>query len=262
MVDRIKQVMEHYEETPATFAEKLGVNRSNLTHLFSGRNQPSLEFAKKVLSAYPEVRTEWLIMGVGEMIKDPAQEFVPPKKTFIQTDLFEMDDETTAEVEDEATEMANPEGDSQQKMDENVVSASKTDSSVAQPASVEVTSDVNGVKPLPATPNHTETVETRSNVVMENMTQNPVQPIENKIVEPKNAVQTSAVESKNQNIPTTTQEIINSQPVVGEPAVDMMMASQHLYKVAVPSNSETPKRKKVEKIIFFYDDDTFKIFYA
>ena len=48
MVDRIKHVMEYYEETPAGFAEKVGVNRSNLTHLFTGRNQPSLDFAKKV----------------------------------------------------------------------------------------------------------------------------------------------------------------------------------------------------------------------
>lgn len=213
MVDRIKQVMEHYEETPATFAEKLGVNRSNLTHLFSGRNQPSLEFAKKVLSAYPEVRTEWLIMGVGEMIKDPAQEFVPPKKTFIQTDLFEMDVETSAEVEDETT--------------------------------VEMEDEATGFTNLE-----------------EDMVQNTVQPVENKAVEPKIAEQTTSVESKNQNVPTTTREISNSRPVVGMPAVDMMVASHNVNNDDIPSNPETSKRKKVEKIIFFYDDDTFKIFYA
>ena len=70
MVDRIKQIMEYYELTPASFAEQIGINRSNLTHLFSGRNHPSLELAKKILHCYPEIKTEWLIMGVGEMLRN------------------------------------------------------------------------------------------------------------------------------------------------------------------------------------------------
>lgn len=69
MVDRIKQIMEYYELSPASFAEQIGINRSNLTHLFSGRNQPSLELAKKILNSYPNIKTEWLIMGVGEMFR-------------------------------------------------------------------------------------------------------------------------------------------------------------------------------------------------
>ena len=70
MVERIKHVMEFYKLSPATFAEQIGINRSNLTHLFSGRNQPSLELAKKILHCYPEIKTEWLIMGVGEMLRN------------------------------------------------------------------------------------------------------------------------------------------------------------------------------------------------
>ena len=69
MVDRIKQIMDFYKLSPALFAEQIGINRSNLTHLFSGRNQPSLELAKKILQSYPEIKTEWLIMGMGEMLR-------------------------------------------------------------------------------------------------------------------------------------------------------------------------------------------------
>ena len=61
--------MEYYKLSPASFAEQIGINRSNLTHLFSGRNQPSLDLAKKILNSYPEIKTEWLIMGVGEMMR-------------------------------------------------------------------------------------------------------------------------------------------------------------------------------------------------
>ena len=70
MIDRIKQILEFYNLSPAVFAEQIGINRSNLTHLFSGRNQPSLEFAKKILHTFPDIKTEWLIMGVGDMIRN------------------------------------------------------------------------------------------------------------------------------------------------------------------------------------------------
>ncbi|MCL2435938.1 MAG: helix-turn-helix transcriptional regulator [Lentimicrobiaceae bacterium] len=70
MVDRIKQIMEYYKLSPASFAEVIGINRSNLTHLFSGRNQPSLDLAKKILHCYPDIKTEWLIMGMGDMFRN------------------------------------------------------------------------------------------------------------------------------------------------------------------------------------------------
>jgi len=70
MVERIKQIMEYYQLSPAALAEQIGINRSNLTHLFSGRNQPSLDLAKKILHCYPDIKTEWLIMGVGQMFRN------------------------------------------------------------------------------------------------------------------------------------------------------------------------------------------------
>jgi hypothetical protein len=46
------------------------VQRSSISHLISGRNKPSLEFIQKILSRFPEVNTEWLLNGFGEMLKD------------------------------------------------------------------------------------------------------------------------------------------------------------------------------------------------
>lgn len=81
-----------------TFADTIGINRSGLTHIFSGRNQPSLDVAKKILTTFPEISTEWLIMGVGEMLqtppvseKNPVKE-IPVSVSMVdnmqQTDLF------------------------------------------------------------------------------------------------------------------------------------------------------------------------------
>lgn len=93
MVDRIKQVMGYEQMSPTAFADKINVNRSSLTHIFSGRNQPSLDIAKKILIAFPEISTEWLIMGMGNMIQDvpvPTETPVPVKNVdnMQQTDLF------------------------------------------------------------------------------------------------------------------------------------------------------------------------------
>lgn len=68
MVERIKLIMDYKQMTPAQFAESLGINRSNLTHIFTGRNLPSLEFVRKILTTFPDISTEWLIMNVGNMI--------------------------------------------------------------------------------------------------------------------------------------------------------------------------------------------------
>ena len=92
MIDRIKQIMEYYNITPASLAEQIGINRSSLTHLFSGRNQPSLDLAKKILHCYPEIKTEWLIMGMGEMMRSDEEKELTIK---LQTEKKQQDEEDT-----------------------------------------------------------------------------------------------------------------------------------------------------------------------
>lgn len=104
MIDRIKQVMEFYKLTPATLAEQIGINRSNLTHLFSGRNQPSLELARKILLNFPKIKTEWLIMGVGQMLKNEDDVEYPSysAETENNIDLF------TPHIEDQRAKLEIP----------------------------------------------------------------------------------------------------------------------------------------------------------
>ncbi|MCH7524064.1 MAG: helix-turn-helix transcriptional regulator, partial [Bacteroidetes bacterium] len=52
-------------ESASSFAEKIGVQRSSISHILSGRNKPSLDFILKVLSSYPEVELYWLLNGKG-----------------------------------------------------------------------------------------------------------------------------------------------------------------------------------------------------
>ena len=68
-VFRLKKVMEYYSETAASFSEKIGVQRSSISHILSGRNKPSLEFIMKILSSYDEVDLYWLLNGKGSFPK-------------------------------------------------------------------------------------------------------------------------------------------------------------------------------------------------
>lgn len=73
---RLKKVIEFYGETASSFAEKVGVQRSSISHLLSGRNKPSLEFVLKILASYPEVELYWLLNGKGIF---PSKNISAPK---------------------------------------------------------------------------------------------------------------------------------------------------------------------------------------
>ena len=62
--DRVKLIIKANNETPSSFADKIGLKRSNLSHVLSGRNKPSLDFLSKIIENYPKVNASWLITGV------------------------------------------------------------------------------------------------------------------------------------------------------------------------------------------------------
>jgi len=68
--DRLEQLMAKLGENAASFSEKLGVQRSSLSHLLSARNKPSVDFLEKLLAVYPSLSITWLITGKGEMMPD------------------------------------------------------------------------------------------------------------------------------------------------------------------------------------------------
>lgn len=53
----------------AQLAVAIGVQRSGISHILSGRNKPSLDFVLKILESFPELNESWLLKGDGEMLK-------------------------------------------------------------------------------------------------------------------------------------------------------------------------------------------------
>ena len=68
MIERVKWTMLHYNLTAAQFADKIGVQRSAVSHVLSGRNKPSLDFLIKIKKTFPDVNFEWLALGSGKPV--------------------------------------------------------------------------------------------------------------------------------------------------------------------------------------------------
>ncbi len=69
MKDRISKIIAEEGLTAARFADEIGVQASGVSHILSGRNNPSTDFLIKVLERYRAISSEWLLLGKGEMYK-------------------------------------------------------------------------------------------------------------------------------------------------------------------------------------------------
>lgn len=84
--DRITKVIEFSELSPAEFAEEIGVQRSSISHIISGRNKPSLDFITKIKSKFPDIEWNWLITGTGEMLISKEEAKIAEKQNSKQED--------------------------------------------------------------------------------------------------------------------------------------------------------------------------------
>ena len=69
---RVLSVMEHKQMSKSSFALALDSSLPVLTHISSGRNKPGLELIQRLLSRFPDISPDWLILGNGEMYRDAA----------------------------------------------------------------------------------------------------------------------------------------------------------------------------------------------
>jgi len=68
-IKRLETILDFYGLNASSFADKINVQRSSMSHLLSGRNKPSLDFIMKIIEVFPEVDLYWLLNNVGEFPK-------------------------------------------------------------------------------------------------------------------------------------------------------------------------------------------------
>lgn len=82
MKDRIAHIIRAKNLTAAEFADRLGIQPSNVSHLLSGRNNPSLDFVRKLKETFPEYNLDWIIFGMGPMtVSEPFVVTSSPAET-------------------------------------------------------------------------------------------------------------------------------------------------------------------------------------
>lgn len=96
--DRILKLINSKKMTSQKFASMLNVQSSNISHITSKRNKPSFDLLFNILSVFPEVSSDWLLMGIGDMyrgesevVKEDILSNVPLKSAIeiVEGDLFE-----------------------------------------------------------------------------------------------------------------------------------------------------------------------------
>ncbi len=68
-IEKLEKILQFYGLTASGFADRVGVQRSSLSHLLSGRNKPSLDFILKIIESFPEVDLNWILLDQGTFPK-------------------------------------------------------------------------------------------------------------------------------------------------------------------------------------------------
>ena len=73
MKERLLEFLNSHNLSSTRLADTIGVQRSSISHILSGRNKPSYDFIHKFLQHYPDINPKWLIIGEGSMYSKEKQ---------------------------------------------------------------------------------------------------------------------------------------------------------------------------------------------
>jgi transcriptional regulator with XRE-family HTH domain len=96
MKERLIEFLRTENKSSAQLAEEIGVQASGISHILSGRNNPSLDFILKMLEKYQFLSTEWLLFGKGSMYKEAKMQ-----------NLFDFASENSGESDEVRTKNEN-----------------------------------------------------------------------------------------------------------------------------------------------------------
>ncbi|MGL4992661.1 MAG: helix-turn-helix domain-containing protein [Bacteroidales bacterium] len=98
MKSRIEQIMLRENMNASRFADHIGLNRAALSHILSGRNNPSLDVVTKILTAFPNINSEWLLFGKGEELEEGNRLIDTAKDATYSKQLFPVEESVKIEA--------------------------------------------------------------------------------------------------------------------------------------------------------------------
>ena len=70
IIERIKRIISDSGLSNSSFADKIGVPRSSISHILSGRNNPSLDLIIKILRNFDDINADFLLKGEALPLMD------------------------------------------------------------------------------------------------------------------------------------------------------------------------------------------------
>lgn len=121
MEKRIIELMEYYNLSSSQFADKIGVQRSSISHILSGRNKPSYDFLQKIIGVFPNIDANWLLNGKGTMEKRLEKPVISIK----EQDLFSQKTVINELINKQSEKVARETLTNEEKTNENALGRDK-----------------------------------------------------------------------------------------------------------------------------------------
>ena len=101
---RIVRIMQDKKMSPTQFSDTIGIKRAAMSHITSGRNNPSADVLTRISERFVEINPGWLLTGKGTMKLEPEKPEKPDQSNGIiddmQPDLFNNRISAKIEVSD------------------------------------------------------------------------------------------------------------------------------------------------------------------
>lgn len=81
IINRLQEIVDESGLDKKSFSEKVGINPGTLSHIFTGRNNPSLEVIIQISNIYNQYSLDWLLKGEGEKYKEDKLKSVEINKS-------------------------------------------------------------------------------------------------------------------------------------------------------------------------------------
>lgn len=135
MRDRLLYIVRTEGMSNLQFANEIGISPAAVTHILSGRNNPSLDIIAKIASRYPQYNLRWLILGDGEPFAPTSVAAVNPVAQEAQTNH-----QSTSEVIDAVTNQVALEAKSTQQAPEPRTEPRQAANQITNPNDIPATS--------------------------------------------------------------------------------------------------------------------------
>ena len=70
--ERVVEIIRVMGMNNIQFSQKTGISPASLSHITSGRSNPTLTILRNIVESFPELNPEWVLLGRGDMFQSAS----------------------------------------------------------------------------------------------------------------------------------------------------------------------------------------------